>query len=1416
MIAVNKNSLQFPLRVQLRRTSWIRNSLSICCVLICLLAFQRSSSCSAADPKPTSQKPIDSAKLNFFESRIRPVLSEQCYSCHHSHGTAESDVILDHRKAIRAGNLIVPGDPSASRLLAIIQHKEAGLEMPQDGPKLADSVIKDFEQWIQDGAEDPREQPPAAEDLTEATSWSSTLERRKGWWSFRAITDPSPPQTSSHLSQHPVDRFVDRKLKEHGLARSAPAKPSTLIRRAYLTLIGLPPSNAELEYWRKQYQQQQDRSLVTESLIDSLLENKHFGERWARHWMDWIRYAETHGSEGDPAIENAWLYRDYLIRAWNDDIPYDQLLREHIAGDLLEEPRVNRELLINESLIGTAHWRMVFHGFAPTDALDEKVRFIDDQVNAFSKAFLGMTVSCARCHNHKFDAISQKDYYAIFGILSACRPGRAVIDLPQREQAQRAELITLKNRIRQEISESWLGSLKELETRLTSGNFPTQPNGDDALLLEPFMLKPDAETASSQEGNFEKKWRAVVASFKKTLSANWKLESSQLSNLKQSETSDSEPQQNTSKYWDLSDPVDLKEWYRTGLGLQGRSDKELPKTSGQFTVSLSGDTVINELLDSGLHSNLISEKYAARLTSPDFTARPNQEVWLRLRGGGEATTRYAVQDYPRNGTVYPVSTLSDQWKWQRFDLSYWEGDNVHLEVTTARDAPLLVRNAEKSWFGITDVIIQQKGSPAPSAPRLVAAQRIVESALLNATTATKEDAAKLYRVAIQDAIVRWQTETECDNSDTQLLAFCLRIGLLPNRISQLRRIEPLVSRYRELEAQVSIPTRVPTLEETSGRSQPLYVRGDHRLPTENVMPRFLEAIDSAEYKPEVKARVQLAKDLIRDDNPLTRRVIANRIWHHLLGKGIVSTPDNLGRMGTEPSHPELLDWLANQLREQSWSLKSLIRMIVTSETWQQSSTPSPMATDTDPNNQWLSHANLRRLDAEVIRDSLLASSDQLDTTLFGEPVGDEAHRRSIYLRVIRNRLNPFLRVFDYPEPFSSTGRRDITNVPAQSLTLLNDPLVIQSASALADRVLAIQTDNTNRSLEQSRVHHAFQWLFSRSPSAREVEQANRYLDTLRSDYQKEELVRRNLRDDLKKTRSNIDALLEGARRRIESKQGDSNVIRIAPEPMLSWNFEQNMHDQILSLSGKPVGNATIADGCLVLKNGGYFNTLPIQQTLQAKTLEAWVQLDDLNQKGGGVITVQSTDGVTFDSIVFAELQEKTWLAGSNFHERTQTVPGVAETKAANQWIHIAITYAEDGTITIYRNGELYGAPYRKSDTKVFEAGKTIVSFGIRHLPAGGNRMLSARIDHAALYDYALSANEIQDSFVAAGKGINRKQLLEAMSADEQKLLAELEEKYNSKNSELVSMGRSTSDPNRAAMQDFCQALYLLKEFIFLP
>ena len=180
------------------------------------------------------------------------------------------------------------------------------------------------------------------------------------------------------------------------------------------------------------------------------------------------------------------------------------------------------------------------------------------------------------------------------------------------------------------------------------------------------MLKPDAETASSQEVNFEKKWRAVVASFKKTLSANWKLESSQLSNLKQSETSDSEPQQNTSKYWDLSDPVDLKEWYRTGLGLQGRSDKELPKTSGQFTVSLSGDTVINELLDSGLHSNLISEKYAARLTSPDFTARPNQEVWLRLRGGGRSNNSLCSTGLSSKWHSLPRFNLSDQWKWQRF------------------------------------------------------------------------------------------------------------------------------------------------------------------------------------------------------------------------------------------------------------------------------------------------------------------------------------------------------------------------------------------------------------------------------------------------------------------------------------------------------------------------------------------------------------------------------------------------------------------------------------------------------------------------------------------------------------------------------------------------------------------------------
>ncbi len=362
-------------------------------VLLALWACLTGAVSAASQPSPGAHS---AAEVEFFETRIRPVLVEQCYKCHNSRSKADGELAVDSRQGLLAGGeggaVIVPGKPAESRLLPILRHEVEGKKMPKKSGKLDAHVIADFEHWISIGAPDPRDEPPTAQELERSTSWAATLETRKQWWSFRPIGNPAPPQVDvNQWSDHAVDRFILAKLHEKGLEPTEAADARTLVRRLYFTLIGLPPTPAELDEWTGRL----TKPAGYADLVDHLLDSPRFGERWARHWMDWVRYAESHGSEGDPPIDNAWAYRDYLIRAFNADVPFDQLVREHVAGDLLEHPRINAALGINESMIGPAQWRMVFHGFAPTDALEEKVRFIDDEVGTFSKAFLGLTVSCA-------------------------------------------------------------------------------------------------------------------------------------------------------------------------------------------------------------------------------------------------------------------------------------------------------------------------------------------------------------------------------------------------------------------------------------------------------------------------------------------------------------------------------------------------------------------------------------------------------------------------------------------------------------------------------------------------------------------------------------------------------------------------------------------------------------------------------------------------------------------------------------------------------------------------------------------------------------------------------------------------------------------------------------------------------------
>ena len=404
--------------------------------------------------------------MEFFETRIRPVLVEQCYTCHNSTERAEGGLAVDQRDAFRKGGdrgaIVVPGKPTASRLLAILRHEVDGLRMPQDAGKLDNKVVGDFEKWISMGAPDPRDQAPSADELATATAWETIFANRKKWWSFQPIQPVEPPLVKDpRWSEHPVDRFVMTRLQERGLTPAARANPRVLLRRVTFALTGLPPTPLEMSTFLADTSPN-----AFGKVVNRLLDSPQFGERWARHWMDLVRYCESHGSQGDPQLAYAFRYRDYLIRALNADVPYDQLVREHLAGDLLVEPRWNAKLRLNESAIGPAHLRMVELGYVPVDALDDQVKVVNNQIDVYSKAFLGLPASCARCHNHKFDPISQEDFYALYGIFVSSRPSQVLIDEPALLDKNRDALAQLKQKIRTGLASAWLEAASELAVRL--------------------------------------------------------------------------------------------------------------------------------------------------------------------------------------------------------------------------------------------------------------------------------------------------------------------------------------------------------------------------------------------------------------------------------------------------------------------------------------------------------------------------------------------------------------------------------------------------------------------------------------------------------------------------------------------------------------------------------------------------------------------------------------------------------------------------------------------------------------------------------------------------------------------------------------------------------------------------------------
>ena len=978
-------------------------------------------------------------QVEFFENKIRPVLAESCYECHNSVNKSEAGLALDYRDALLAGSdegaVIVGGKPEESVLIWAIRHQD-GFVMPDNGPKLEDAVIADFENWVRMGAPDPRLQKPTQLDLDNAVPWPELLERRRQWWSFQPLQRTSPPQAlNREWNRNPIDRFIFSALHDQDLVPQEEAPPETIVRRLHLILTGLPPKAEVVRAFVKDPSEE-----AYQALVEKLLDSPAYGERWARHWMDWYRYSETHGSEGDPKLPYASTYRDYLIRALNADVPYDHLLMEHIAGDLLPRPRINRELQINESAIAPAHYRMVPYGFGVVDAYQEQITITENQIDVISKAMLGITVACARCHNHKFDPISQKDFYRFYGIMVSNRPGNRNIDTPQKQALHKRTLAGLKPNIRKSMANYWLERVDSAVENLASFSFPESKEEEELfkeLQKSPGSPKMELPTDPERLRHFWLK-REVLQIGKyhpfypmrdwlnlpdQELAAAW---ADQMENHKKDVVDYDTAKREATFYADLRDQKTLDNWYGEGNGLG-------PKVSpaGSFAVAGEGIYAISGIYPRGVFSHLISDKHNGTLASPYHTADGDRSFMRAV--GLNGAIRMSVRNYPLQQGLHPYETAETGFM-QWFPLrkyEFWNEEQVHYQISTIGDKP--VRNSEgRSWFGLTEVIagkikLKELGSP-------------LFTVLDDPSTVNDRDSLlNAYKRALRESILAWKRSALSD-AQAQFLSAFVRFDFLPNQFDALpARLAALISQYRQLESEIPFPTRAPAMFEGDVIDQPLLVRGDYKQAGEIVPRQFLEVFSNRPYSKENSGRLQLAKDIVSPANTLKSRVLVNRLWAYVFGRGIVATTDNLGRLGKKPTHPELLDHLALELEYKGWSIKTALKQMVSSRAFRSASVAPQDAKERDPDNQYLSYFTPRRLEAEAIMDSV-------------NSMARDNFKRGVYVDIKRNKLHPFLATFNFPIPTTTVSRRDVTNVPAQALSMMNGEFVREAAEDWADNI----------------------------------------------------------------------------------------------------------------------------------------------------------------------------------------------------------------------------------------------------------------------------------------------------------------------------------------------------------------------------
>jgi hypothetical protein len=1063
--------------------------------------------------------------VEFFEKRIRPILSEHCEECHSSNATRlGGSLLLDSRDGVRkggdSGRVLEPGNADASLLIKVVRYTD-DIKMPPKG-KLPATAIADLETWVKMGAPDPREKVTSRKAYA---SWEETLKSRRNWWSLRPVQDPALPNVGdARWSRTAIDRFIAAKLAEATIPATAPADPRTLARRLGLVLTGLPPTPAQLDAFLQQCGGDTAAKIpdaAVESLVDSLLASPQFGERWARHWLDVVRFTETHGNEWNYEVHHAWRYRDYLINALNADVPFDQFVREHIAGDLLPKPRWNEATQTNDSVIGTSFYRFGEVNHDDCISLRELgYDLLDNQIDTLTKAFQATTVACARCHDHKLDAVSMHDYYGLLGILRSSRLVSHSIDAPSVNAEQKARLRELKVAIQKELAELWAIDAARSGHYLQAAQARKAASPDAAELVEglvPERIEKWVALLSVEKMPLEhplEPWRQLVALSTENKLVDPAAFQSAWKNLAQRYERDDKVHSdfNAAQFvaWaDFREKVPAN-WQVGGLGLM-----DGPTPSGEFSVHSEGDLLVRSILPAGSFTNVLSEKLNGTLRSPVLPLG-KKYISLQVMGLRSSAVRLVSNNCQLNYKNYKALTSGDL-HWETFaPPDDRDSLRTYAELMTMLDNPkfpdqLSALGGDKenyrlpwdkaaanprSWFGITQVVLHDAGEP----PR--AELKHLRRLFQGAEPSSLAGVADLYATAIKTAVKAW-SEGRATDDDVRWLDVLVRHELLGNRVTQSPRLQALVTEYRRVESDLAAPRIVPGIADSeSAFEQPVFVRGDCRRPAEPAKRRFLEVLSETRdgFAGTGSGRLELADRIASPKNPLTARVFVNRVWHHLFGSGLVRTVDDFGHVGDLPSHPELLDHLATQFVRDGWSLKRLTRSIVLTETFRQASRQdSPLARDVDPENRLLWHYPARRMEAEAIRDGILSASGRLDLTMFGpsiQPFRDDENadrrlfpgpldghgRRSIYIKNNLMESPRFLSAFNTPGGKVTQGRRDSTNVPAQALALLNDPFVLQQADYWASRLV----QHPDQSADE-RIQSMFQAALGRFPTSEERE-----------------------------------------------------------------------------------------------------------------------------------------------------------------------------------------------------------------------------------------------------------------------------------------------------------------------------------------